>query len=51
MEKVQIILEVERVTNLVKAFGWDKIKEEIVDDTLIITFQKKMPVTPPAPAT
>lgn len=48
MDDVQRILEVERVTNLVKGFGWDK-KEEMVDGNVIqITFKKT--VVPPSTA-
>ena len=48
MENVQRILEVERVTNLVKGFGWDK-KDEAVDGNVIrISFEKT--VEPPQAA-
>lgn len=41
-----VSLEVERIINLVRGFGWEKIKEEIVDDRLIVTIQKKVEVKP-----
>ena len=34
-------IEVERVINLVRGFGWEKIKEEVIGDELIITLKKK----------
>jgi len=33
-------LEIDRLMNVVKVFGWDKIKEETVGTNLIITLQK-----------
>lgn len=46
-------IEVERIMNLVRGFGWEKVKEEIVGEDLIITIKKKflkaeeMPVETP----
>jgi len=34
-------IEVERIMNLVRGFGWEKVKEEIVGEELIITIKKK----------
>lgn len=34
-------IEVERVTNLIRGFGWEKVKEEIVGEELILTIKKK----------
>jgi len=34
-------IEVERVVNLIRGFGWEKIKEEIVGEELILTIKKK----------
>ena len=34
-------IEVERVTNLVRGFGWEKVKEEVVGEDLILTIKKK----------
>lgn len=33
-------LEIERVENLIKNFGWSKAKEELTDDKIILTFEK-----------
>jgi hypothetical protein len=33
-------LEIERVTNLVRGFGWEKVKEEVVGKELFITLKK-----------
>jgi len=38
----QATIEVERVVNLVRGFGWDKIKEEIDGKDVIITIKKPM---------
>lgn len=52
MPEFTVELEVERVINLVRGFGWEKIKEEIVDDEIHITIKKKTPAAaeaaPPA---
>lgn len=49
MEKIQRTLEVERVVNLVKGFGWELVKTEIDGDVLRIVIEKKvMPVSSPA---
>lgn len=46
-----VIMEVERVMNLISGFGWEKVKEEIVMDEIHITVKKKTPaaeaVSPP----
>jgi len=34
MDPIQRTLEVERITNLVRGFGWEK-KEEVIDDNVI----------------
>jgi len=34
-------IEIERVTNLIRGFGWEKVKEEIVGEDLILTIKKK----------
>ena len=33
-------IEIERVDNLVRNFGWTKIKEEITDTDIILTVKK-----------
>ncbi|GAF78159.1 unnamed protein product, partial [marine sediment metagenome] len=33
-------IEVDRVMNVVKVFGWEKVKEETVGTDLIITIKK-----------
>lgn len=35
-------IEVERVMNLVRNFGWDKVKEELVGDDVLITIKKRL---------
>lgn len=41
MDEPTIAMEVERAMNLVGGFGWEKVKEEIVDDEIHITLKKK----------
>lgn len=41
MEGPTVLMEVERVMNLVRGFGWEKVKEEIVGDEIVITMKKK----------
>ena len=48
MEKVQQTLEIERIVNLARGFGWEKTAEEIKDDKIILTIEKKM--ESPAPS-
>lgn len=40
MEIIQRTLDVERVVNLVAAFEWKVVKEEVVGDKLVITIEK-----------
>lgn len=43
-------LEVERVMNLVRGFGWEQTAMLIEDDKVILTIEKKMPIkTTPEP--
>lgn len=48
MEKAQRIIEVERVVNLVKGFGWELESTHEDETSLQITIKKT--VTPPAVA-
>lgn len=55
MAEATVIMEVERVMNLVQGFGWQKVKEEIVADEIHITLKKKSAAaaavgTPPGPS-
>jgi len=52
MQAPTVEMEVERVMNLVRGFGWEKVKEEIVGDEIHIQIMKKSPaalVAGPAP--
>jgi len=40
MADINVAMEVERVMNLVRGFGWEKIKEERVNGALDITIRK-----------
>ena len=42
MPQVQITLEVERVVNLVKGFGWEKREEVIEGNKIKLTFEKTL---------
>ena len=49
MEKIQRTLEVERIVNLVKGFGWDLVESKAEGDELQITIKKTVtPLTPAA---
>lgn len=55
MEQMSVQIEVERVMNLVSGFGWEKLKEEIVEDEIQLTLRKKSPAAaaaapPPGPS-
>ena len=45
MSEAMIKIEVERIVNLVAGFGWSKVKEEISEGKVLLTLQKKVPVT------
>jgi len=47
MEKIQRTLEVERIVNLVKGFGWDLVESKADGDTLRIIIEKKVAELPP----
>jgi len=38
-----IAMEVERIMNLVRGFGWEKAKEEIIGDEIHLEIVKKSP--------
>lgn len=40
MENVKKSLEIERVVNLCRGFGWEKTAEKIEGDKIIITIEK-----------
>lgn len=44
MKAELIRIEVERICNLVRGFGWEKVKEESEAGKVSITFQKKVDV-------
>lgn len=47
MEKIQRVIEVERVVNLVKGFGWDLKDTKVEGETITIIIEKKVaPVMP-----
>lgn len=48
MDNLQRTIEIERIVNLIRGFGWD-LKETRVDgDTLRIVVEKKVESAPPA---
>jgi len=49
MEKVQRTIEVERITNLVRGFGWEMKDTKVEGEMITITIEKKVtPITPAA---
>ena len=48
MEKIQRTIEIERVVNLVKGFGWELHDVKVEGEMIIITIRKT--VTPLTPA-
>lgn len=44
MKAELIRIEVERICNLVRGFGWEKVKEEQVEGNVEITFRKGVEV-------
>lgn len=46
-----IPLEVERLVNLVRGFGWTKIEEKISGDKILITLEKKTELKQPGTPT
>jgi hypothetical protein len=48
---IPVPLEVERVVNLVRGFGWSKIEEKIIGDKILITLEKKTEVKLPGTPT
>jgi len=49
MPDINVAMEVERVMNLVRGFGWEKVKEERVDGNLDITIRKAVGPSPEVP--
>ena len=48
MERIQRTIEVERIVNLVKGFGWDLVESKVDGDTLRIVIEKKVVQVPPS---
>jgi len=44
-------IEIERVVNLIRGFGWEKVKEEVVGEDLLLTIKKKFLAPEEVPAT
>ena len=42
MENVKKSLEIERVVNLCRGFGWEKTAEKIEGDKIILTIEKTL---------
>ncbi len=42
MPELPVEIEIQRVMNLVRGFGWEKVKEEIQGNTIKITIEKKL---------
>lgn len=48
MEVVQQVLEVERIVNLCRGFGWEKTAEKVEGDKITLTIEKTL--ESPAPS-
>jgi hypothetical protein len=48
MEKIQRTLEVERIVNLVKGFGWELVDTKVDGDTIQISIKKTVVSLVPA---
>ena len=49
MEKIQRTLEVERIVNLIKGFGWELVESKVEGDFLRLVIEKKVsPLSPEA---
>lgn len=49
MEMYPIEVEVERIMNVVRGFGWVEAKREVIGDELILTVKKKVLTEPGGP--
>ena len=41
-EGYPVEIEVERIMNVVRGFGWAEVKREVIEDELILTVKKKV---------
>ncbi|KKN32641.1 hypothetical protein LCGC14_0811640 [marine sediment metagenome] len=46
MSSIPVDLEVERVMNLVRGFGWEKREQRIETDKVVLIIDKKIDVEP-----
>lgn len=50
MAEPSVALEVERVMNLIRGFGWEKREEKLEADKVVLVIEKKLRVpVPPSP--
>ena len=40
-----ILIEIERIVNLVAGFGWTKVEEKTSEGKVVLSLQKVLPVT------
>ena len=45
---LQATMEVERVVNLIRGFGWEKVMEEIDGNVIVLKIQKSLAFPPPS---
>ena len=43
MASLPIDIEIDRLLNLVRGFGWEESRREVTEDQIIITIKKKKP--------
>jgi len=41
-EGYPVEIEVERIMNVVRGFGWEEVRREVIEDELILTVKKKV---------
>ena len=42
MEDYPKEIEIDRLMNVAKTFGWEKVKEEVIGQDIVITVKKKL---------
>lgn len=47
MNGLTVELEVERIMNLVRGFGWEKTEQRMEDDYVVVVVRKKVAERPP----
>lgn len=48
MPEMPVELEVSRLTNLTKGFGWDMTEQKLEDDKIVVVLKKTVKIEPQA---